>query len=239
MCLIVFAYKKHPKFPLILLANRDEFYDRPTKSAHFWEDFPEIYAGRDEVFGGTWLGITKNGRFSALTNFRQAAQNKGEISRGNLVSDFLKTNESVSEYLENVRKTSENYSGFNLLTGIFTDEFCELGYLSNRGDGEIKLLDAGIYGLSNHLLDTNWKKVERTKSGLTEIISNNFSDEDLFNLLQDKTLAEDKDLPNTGIGIERERILSPVFIETPVYGTRSSAIVLFEKDLSLKECVYR
>ncbi len=240
MCLIVFAFKKHPKFPLILLANRDEFYERPTKSAHFWEDAPQVFAGRDLVFGGTWLGITKNGRFAALTNFRQPKGKTGTISRGNLVSDFLKGNETVSEYLKKVELNSENYSGFNLLAGIFTQNYSEFGYYSNRGEGLIKNLDAGIYGLSNSLLDTPWQKVKSAKSGLSKIISSDFDKESSFKLLQDRTLAKDEDLPDTGIGLEREKILSPIFIETPIYGTRCSSVVLFKdgNNLTLNERVF-
>jgi uncharacterized protein with NRDE domain len=240
MCLIVFAYKRHQKFPLILLANRDEFYERPTQAAHFWEDAPQVFAGRDLVFGGTWLGITKNGRFAALTNFRQPTQKTGKISRGNLVSDFLKGNKTVLEYLENVKNTAENYSGFNLLAGVFTENESTFGYFSNRNDGEIKILGSGIYGLSNSLLDTPWQKVERAKSGLFEITSRDFREEDLFKLLEDRTFAKDEDLPDTGIGLEREKILSPIFIETPIYGTRCSSLVLYEngKTLTLDERVF-
>lgn len=242
MCLIVFAYQRSEKYPLILLANRDEFYDRPTRGVHFWEDAPEVFAGRDLARGGTWLGITKTGRFAALTNFRQAGGVKGTISRGNLVSRFLQEDMPVSDYLENVKERSSDYSGFNLLVGDFSEKETAFAYYSNRGDQQIRMLDAGIYGLSNHLLDTPWPKVLRAKSGLAEILENpdDPGKERCFELLQNRTLAEDPDLPDTGIGPEREKILSPIFIETPVYGTRCSSIVLLDKEhgLSLDEHVF-
>ena len=241
MCLIVFAYKLHPKHPFILLANRDEFYNRPTESVHYWADAPDIYAGKDLVGGGTWLGITRGGRFAAVTNYREVGAERGTFSRGNLVSDFLKSSASVDDYLENVKSDSTKFSGFNLLVGTFSKETSELGYFSNR-EGEIKILDAGIYGLSNHLLDTPWQKVSKAKSDLSEILASNreIQTEQFFTLLQNKTPAPEKDLPNTGVGVEYEKILSPIFIETHVYGTRCSSVVLFENTngLTLNERIF-
>lgn len=238
MCLIVFAYRQHPKYPLILLANRDEFYERPAESVHYWEDSPDIYAGRDLVGGGTWLGITHTGRFAAVTNFREVGAKRGTFSRGNLVSDFLKNSLSVTDYLESVKSDSTKFSGFNLLVGTFSETNNELGYFSNR-EGKIKIFDAGIYGLSNHLLDTPWQKVRKSKTALAEILQNNreIETENLFSLLQDKTPAPEQDLPDTGVGVELEKTLSPIFIETPVYGTRCSSLVLYEEtgELTLTE----
>lgn len=234
MCLILFAYKIHPRYKLILAANRDEFYERPTASAHFWEDVPDVLAGRDLAQGGTWLGVTKSGRFAAVTNFRNPNQLKGKLSRGALVSDFLRGNQTVSEYLQTVENESENYTGFNLLVGDFGNENDELAYFSNRSN-EIKILDAGIYGLSNALLDTTWQKVVRGKERLAKIVSGEaISTELLFSILQNRTFAEDEDLPETGVGLERERILSSCFIETPIYGTRSSTALLIGNDNSLE-----
>ena len=234
MCLIVFAFQQHPKYPLILLANRDEFYNRPTESVHYWEDAPDIYAGKDLVGGGTWLGITHAGRFAAVTNYREAGAERGTFSRGNLVSDFLKNTASITDYLESVKSDSTKFSGFNLLAGAFSEENSELGYFSNR-DREIKILDAGIYGLSNHLLDTPWQKVRKAKADLSEILTNNqeIKTEQFFTLLQDKTPAPEQDLPDTGVGLEYEKTLSPIFIETPVYGTRCSSVVLYEETAGL------
>ncbi len=241
MCLIVFAYKKHPKYPFILLANRDEFYDRPTRAAEFWDDFPQVFAGRDLQFGGTWLGITKSGRFAALTNYREVRAEQGEISRGKLVGDFLTSNISVSDYLSDVEYRSNNFSGFNLVAGEFAENSSELGYFSNRGDSGIVKFEAGIFGLSNHLLDTPWKKVSQAKNELEKLIKPQLEPDPLFEILQSRTIADDGELPETGVGIERERILSPIFIETPHYGTRCSSLVLFEekKGLSLDERVFR
>lgn len=230
MCLIVFAYNLHSKYPFLLLANRDEFYNRPTESVHYWTDAPEIYAGRDLVGDGTWLGITRGGRFAAVTNYREVGAKRGTFSRGNLVSDFLKSGASVTDYLENVKSDSTKFSGFNLLVGTFSEETSELGYFSNR-EGKIKILDAGIYGLSNHLLDTPWQKVSKAKSDLSAILASNrvIQTEHFFTLLQDKTPAREQDLPDTGVGVEYEKILSPIFIETPVYGTRCSSVVLYDE----------
>jgi len=237
MCVIFFAFKQHPEYPLILLANRDEFYERPTAAAEFWQDFPDIFAGRDLVHGGTWLGITKRGRFAAVTNYRDPNALRGKFSRGDLVGDFLKTNESVEDYLTKIQKDAAQYSGFNLLVGEFSSQMQTLGYYSNRKD-TVKILAPGIYGLSNHLLDTPWRKVSKGKAALTRFLQNGELEKDrFFELLSDKTLADDADLPDTGIGFEREKLLSAIFIETPIYGTRSSSVVLVDKnyEISLDE----
>jgi uncharacterized protein with NRDE domain len=225
MCSIFFAYNAHPRYQLILAANRDEFYERPTARAAFWQDAPEILAGRDLVYQGTWLGVTRNGRFSAVTNYRDASAPTGNLSRGNLVGDFLRGTETPENYLRKIQENAGNYSGFNLLVGEFG---AETGYFSNRGD-RIKMLESGIYGLSNHLLDTPWQKVTRGKAALKNLIEKeDFAAESLFEILIDTTEAADADLPDTGIGQARERLLSSIFIETPIYGTRSSTVLLIE-----------
>lgn len=234
MCLILFAYKIHPKYKFILAANRDEFYERPTASAGFWDDAPYILAGRDLALGGTWLGVTKNGRFAAVTNYRNPAQSKGKLSRGNLVSDFLRGNDGVWDFLQAVESNANDFTGFNLLVGDFGKVNPEFAYFSNRRKG-IKILDAGVYGLSNAFLDTPWQKVLKGKAGLAKIIAEKgeMSLDSLFNLLQDRSFAKDKDLPETGIGLDRERLLSSMFIETPIYGTRSSCVLLIGNDNSI------
>jgi uncharacterized protein with NRDE domain len=233
MCLILFAYKTHPRHKLILAANRDEFYDRPTAGAQFWVDDPNIFGGRDLVQGGTWLGVTRTGRLAAVTNFRDPGQPKGNLSRGALVSDFLRGDQSVTSYLENVKKNADDYTGFNLLVGDFGRGKDELAYFSNRGQ-EIKILGAGIYGLSNALLDSDWPKVISGKRSLARIVAENeeISPDEVFKILQDRAFALDQELPETGVGLERERILSPCFIETPIYGTRSTSVVLVGHDNS-------
>ena len=240
MCVIFLAYRQSPAYPLILLANRDEFYERPTAKAAYWKDFPHILGGRDLIGGGTWLGVTKNGRFAAVTNYRDPLQNKGTISRGNLVADFLKTRIQTEKYLKKVKTNAEKYTGFNLLTGEINNQREKLFYYSNR-ENKIRKLEKGIYGLSNNLLDVSWPKVNRGKEELAEIIEKKeFEKENFFKILNDKNLAEDENLPATGIGYEREKLLSAIFIETPVYGTRCSSVLTFDKDLKIdfEERVY-
>ncbi len=240
MCVIYFSYNVHPDHPLVLIANRDEFYDRPTVAAAYWEDHPEIFAGRDLVGGGTWLGITRSGRVAAVTNYREPGVAKGTISRGDLVAGFLKTDTSPENYLAQIDERKFDYSGFNLLVGEFTPERRELLYFSNRGDG-IKKLMPGVYALSNHLLDTAWPKVRDGKRRFRDLTSSPWLEIDpLFDLLADESLAADAELPDTGIGYEREKALSAIFIKTPIYGTRSSTVVTFNNDLEgrLEERVF-
>ncbi len=233
MCIILFAYKVDPARPLILLANRDEYYGRPTARAAFWEDHPEVFAGRDLVRGGTWLGITNGGRFAAVTNFRQPSAPKGDISRGELVREFLTGDDLPTDFLAGLNTRSGRFSGFNLLVGEFSDRSVEIGYYSNR-EGDPRILEPGIYGLSNHLLDTPWPKVSVGKSRLAALIESGAGNADnYFELLGDKETAADELLPDTGIGYEKEKLLSAIFIETPVYGTRSSSVVVAESDLTL------
>ena len=227
MCIVYFAYNVRPDYPLILLANRDEFYARPSTPAHRWEDQPDIFAGRDLVSGGTWLGITRSGRIAAVTNYREPGAPKGEVSRGNLVADFLKADAEPHEYLVDVQKRMHAYSGFNLLVGNFGGDQREMSYLSNRSDG-VQKLEAGIYGLSNHLLDTPWPKVRSGTERFSQFVHlPDLEKEAFFDLLADESLAEDADLPDTGVGYEIEKALSAIFIKTPVYGTRCSTVVTF------------
>jgi uncharacterized protein with NRDE domain len=227
MCIILFAINQHPKYKFILAANRDEFYERPTAQADFWAENPNVLAGKDLVHGGTWLGVTKNGRFATVTNFRNPNQPKGKLSRGNLVKDFLFSENSPQGYLQQIQTDRDNYTGFNLLVGDFSGEV-DIQYYSNISD-EIIALNSGIYGLSNHLLDTNWHKVANGKSAFAEALED-VSSNRLFEVLAIKTLANDEVLPDTGVGIERERILSPIFIKTPIYGTRCSTVLLVGND---------
>ncbi|HEY8561453.1 MAG TPA: NRDE family protein [Pyrinomonadaceae bacterium] len=241
MCVIFFAYRQLREYPLILLANRDEFYARPTARAHAWEDSPNVFAGRDLVRGGTWLGISNPGRFAAVTNYRDPAAPAGEFSRGELAADFLKRDVSVKEYLTEIQMRAGDFSGFNLLVGEIARRGDAVGYYSNR-EGQIKLLAPGVYGLSNHLLDTPWRKVERGKERLAKLLESGVFERDgFFEILRDDTLAADAELPETGIGREREKLLSPIFIETPVYGTRSSSLVAIDEnyEITLEERNYR
>jgi uncharacterized protein with NRDE domain len=231
MCVIFIAYRSHAKYPLVALANRDEFYDRPTIAAARWDDEPAIFAGRDLVAGGTWLGVADGGRFAAVTNYRDPKGQTGDRSRGNLVSEFLPSHENAPDYIDTVSANADQYSGFNLIVGNFDERENELWYFSNRG-GEPQKLRPGLYGLSNHLLNTSWPKVTRGLQAFSELITSEEIDTDVcFDLLSDETIAIDEDLPDTGVGLERERILSPIFVRTPIYGTRSSSVVTLDNEL--------
>lgn len=239
MCVIYIAFDQQPDQPLILLANRDEFYKRPSTAASYWEDFPNIYGGRDLQGGGTWLGVTKSGRFSAVTNYRDPNAPLGTRSRGNLVADFLKSEQPAGEYLADVEIRGNEYSGFNLLAGEIGGRR-ELFYYSNRAEG-IRELSAGIYSLSNHLLDTPWPKVVRGKLLFADLLkSGEPSNNSLFDILSDESLAADEDLPSTGIPYEAEKAISAIFIKTPDYGTRCSTVLRFDRNLewSFEERVF-
>ncbi|NJN46167.1 MAG: NRDE family protein [Candidatus Competibacteraceae bacterium] len=235
MCLILFAYQTHPRYRLLLAANRDEFYARPTVPAAFWHEAPEVLAGRDLQGGGTWLGVTRQGRFAAITNYRNPSDFRSDApSRGELISQFLRGKESPQAYLDVVARHGQDYNGFNVLVGDST----ALWYYSNQS-GSPRRLEPGIHGLSNHLLNTSWPKVEWGRRKLGELLA---ADEepttvDLFELLANRTRAADSDLPNTGVSLEWERKLSSFFIESPGYGTRSSTLVRITSagELSLTE----
>jgi len=217
----------HPDYPLVLAANRDEYYDRPTSPLGYWDDTPDILAGRDLKNRGTWLGLTRTGRIAAITNFReQALGNKNAPSRGLLVSNFSVGKESPKRYLEHVKTIGHKYNGFNLIVGDGDGFF----YYSNR-QNSIRQISSGLYGLSNRLLDTPWPKVKRGKAAFEALISSHakINSEDIFSILEDKTCPPDDQLPNTGFDLEWERILSPIFITSALYGTRSSSIILMER----------
>ncbi len=228
MCLILLACDVHPEYRLILAANRDEFHDRPTRPMAFWEDHPDILAGRDLKGGGTWLGITRSGRFAAITNYREPGGPKPDApSRGHLVSDFLSGNSPSQAYLEAVSAVGQTYSGFNLIVGDASGLF----YHSNRRPG-IHRLEPGWYGLSNHLLNTPWPKVEKGIALLKKAIldADSVNMDPIFQLLKNREVPPDDRLPDTGVGMEWERILSPMYIQSPGYGTRSSSVILIDRN---------
>ncbi|MCA1793288.1 MAG: NRDE family protein [Desulfobacteraceae bacterium] len=231
MCLIVFAYNIHPAYPLVIGANRDEFFERPTSPLSWWKDHPHVLAGRDLQAGGTWMGITNTGRFAAITNFRDPSRVKPKApSRGALVGNFLYSDTPAQTYLEQVRQSAEAYNGFNLIvkdgSGLF--------YYGNYQD-RIQRLCAGVYGLSNHLLDTDWPKVKKARKGLTFLMEQDpVNEEAVFTLLADRQPAPDHLLPDTGIGLAWERLLSSVFIHSKTYGTRSSSVILIEKNKQIR-----
>jgi len=226
MCLILFSYRHQPDYPLILAANRDEFHARPTAPLDFWADDPAILAGRDLKGGGTWMGVSRSGRFAALTNYRDPASLRPDAaSRGRLAADFLKGGAPARRYLERLQRTASGFNGFNLLVM----DAAGLYHYSNRGDG-VSPVRPGVHGLGNALLDTPWPKVERGKAALEKALSGGEPDpESLLNLLEDQTRAPDPQLPDTGVGLDRERMLSPMFIVSDGYGTRTSSVVIMDR----------
>ena len=237
MCLILFAYKIHPTYKLVVAANRDEFLKRPTSPAHYWSDHPHILAGRDLEKMGTWMGVTTKGRFSALTNYRDPLEETdGKRSRGDLVARALNDKGSINEYMHTLINDHDSFPGYNLLVG----DRNELFYYSNRGKN-LEKVKPGIHGVSNHLLNTEWPKVTKGKVGMSSIISYNDENmvEELFNLLQNADISPDHHLPNTGVPLEWERMLSPMFIKSKDYGTRSSTVLLMtDKDIQYVERTY-
>lgn len=226
MCLIFLSVNNHHRYKLIVAGNRDEFYQRKTAPAHFWEDHPDILAGRDLEAGGTWMGISRQGRISVVTNYRDLKNLKPvATSRGHLVSDFLLNGSKPDEYLQEVSSKGNKYNGFNLIVGNQD----ELHYYSNYKKGPEKI-SAGLHGLSNHLLNTPWPKVERGKQKVNSLLKDHDVDPTkLFEVLFNEQRAEDSQLPDTGIGLDRERALSSMFIKSPGYGSRCSTVILIDR----------
>ncbi|MEP5613001.1 MAG: NRDE family protein [Cyclobacteriaceae bacterium] len=225
MCLIVFAYNTHPEYKLILAANRDEFYDRPTTTADWWEDHSNVLAGRDLKAKGTWMGVDKKGRFAAVTNYRDISNIREDVkSRGDLPVDFLLNGHSSTAYSEQVLNNADEYNGFNLLV---LDE--EMTHLSNY-ENKVNRLDSGIHGLSNALLDTSWPKVDRAKEHFRGKIANDFELDDLIRIMQDEEVASDDALPETGLPLDMERAVSAMCIRTPNYGTCCSTAITIDYD---------
>jgi uncharacterized protein with NRDE domain len=226
MCLIFFSLRNHPTYKLVVAANRDEFYSRRTAAAAYWPDHPDVLGGRDLEAGGTWMGISRSGRISLITNYRDPKNiDPHAPSRGQLVSDFLIGKESPKDYLVRISQDGKRYNGFNLIVGNADD----LWYYSNYRDG-VSDISPGLHGLSNHLLETPWPKVVRGKKKMDDLLRLPVIHPDqLFDLLFDDGIASDENLPDTGIGLERERALSSMFIKTPGYGTRCSTIILIDK----------
>lgn len=237
MCLITFAYETHSKYRLIVVANRDEFYERPTRTAQWWETEPELLAGKDLKGNGTWLGIHKSGRFAALTNYRDGfSEKKNAPSRGDLVKDFLLESTSTAKYLNQIATLADDYNGYNLIAF----DGGKLGYFSNQIE-QPKILEKGIYGLSNSTLDVPWPKVKKATAGLTNLIEQDaFSVDAAFGMMQNKAIAADENLPSTNIPLHWERQLSAMCIETPDYGTRCSTVFLldYEGNFSFEERSY-
>jgi len=218
MCLIVIGWRVHPAYPLVVAANRDEFYVRPTADATRWPEAPQVIGGLDLEAGGTWLGITETGRFAAVTNVRESNMTKGARSRGALTRDFLRCDLPAGDYARQI--DGKRYSGFNLLLADGESLF----YCSNR-DGKPRALPPGIYGLSNHLLDSPWPKLVQARQRFTEALQHLPEEAAFFALLADQAIVADDNLPQTGVPLEWERLLSAVFVQSENYGTRASTLV--------------
>jgi uncharacterized protein with NRDE domain len=231
MCLILLSLNDHPEYKLIIAANRDEFYNRKTLSARFWVDHPQILGGRDLQAGGTWMAMNRNGRISMVTNYRDPLHiDPSAPSRGHLVSNFVVSDDRPLSYLDNLVSKGNAYNGFNLIVGNPN----ELYYYSNHSDHVIPITP-GIHGLSNHLLDTPWPKVrhglEKMKSAMRSTV---VKAEELLALMYDDRVAPDPELPDTGVGIERERALSSMFIKSAGYGSRCTTVVLVDRSNSVQ-----
>jgi len=233
MCLIACAWKAHPRYRLVVAANRDEHHSRPTAPAAFWEDAPQLFAGRDLKDRGTWMGVTvgktNGGRFAALTNYRDPTEFKaGAPTRGRLVSNFLLEHSRPADYAESLGAIQYMYNGFNLLVA----DSDSLWYVGNRA-GVPREVVPGVHGLSNALLDTPWPKavgLEGALAGALESVSSGTALTDaLFAALAERVPAPDTQLPDTGVGLARERELSPRMIVAPLYGTRSATVLLVDQ----------
>lgn len=219
MCLILLAWQIHPNFPLVVAANRDEFYLRRTASADFWPEHPQVLAGRDLEAGGTWLGLTRQGRFAALTNYRDPSRYRSDApSRGRLVADFLCGHDAIDAYLDSLQPS--DYNGFNLLLGD-TQQLVVFNNITQ----ERHTLAPGIYGLSNATLDTPWPKVGAGKTALEKALETLPDETSLWHLLHDDQIHPDNALPATGVSLVWERLLSAAFIRSPDYGTRCSTLI--------------
>jgi uncharacterized protein with NRDE domain len=226
MCLITFAHRVHDGYPLLVAANRDEYYRRPTAGLHFWEDAPQLLAGRDLEAGGTWMGITRQGRFAALTNHRNPPSTpETPRSRGMLTLDFLAGDIDPEAYLEKIAGSAGEYAGFNLVVG----DHRQLYYFSNI-EARVRKLTPGIYSLSNGLLDSDWPKQRAAASRLAELIPASVDHRRLANTIADTVPAADEELPSTGLDPALERALSAQFITLPEYGTRATTTLSVRRD---------
>lgn len=222
MCLILIGIKAHPEYKLIMLANRDEFFKRNATGAHFNSEAPTLLAGIDLEAGGMWNGITKTGLLAAVTNYRQFPLHTDKISRGFLVKDFLTEKFTIDNAIQILDQSASQYNGYNLLYGTVDN----LKYYSNRANFLLSLT-GGIYGLSNHLIDTPWPKVQLAKELFMSVLDNEtLKTELLFEIMKNKRQFPLSELPETGIGNEMEVKLSSIFIEMPEYGTRATTLIM-------------
>lgn len=241
MCTYLFAYKNHPKYNFIFLGNRDEYNNRPSLRTNFWASHPNVLAGIDLEKGGTWAGITKEGRMAFVTNYRDFSMPRNSIlSRGYLPREFLISSISPLKYLQDIQLHQTVYDPFNLIVGTQN----ELYYYSNI-ENQIRLIQPGIYGLSNALLDTPWFKVKKAKDRFSRLLNTNFSVNQLFDILDYTEVSPDEELPHTGLSLDKEKALSSIYIDTPTYGTQYKIVIListsgevrfYEKAVSGKGC---
>ncbi len=231
MCLILFAYRQHQRYPLIVIANRDEYYARPTRDAHWWDE-TGILAGRDLEAGGTWFGVNRRGDFAAVTNVREpGSMRPGKKSRGELPSGFLTCSRTPAEYLAQLAPHDRDYSGFNLLAGNASG----LWFYSNRDHG-VRSIKPGVYGVSNGTFDEPWPKLSSGKTELAALIKGDFDNGDLLEILTDHQVAQDHELPETGVSLDIERLLSSRFIRSPGYGTRACTVLTIGTDKQVSFC---
>lgn len=225
MCLLTFAYDTHPAYSLVFAGNRDEFYERPAHAATFWDDAPHVLAGRDLEAGGTWVGVTRNGHWGVVTNIRSPEGDRSAArSRGDLVAEYLKQEPPPESYLQTIAATADQYNGFNLILGTPSSLF----YLSSR-EGAVESIAPGVHGLSNARLNTPWPKVETAKRDLRDVLETSVAPDALLDLLGQRDPFPTEKLPETGVGPETERLLSPLFIESETYGTRASTVLLIDR----------
>jgi uncharacterized protein with NRDE domain len=223
MCLILFALQQHADYPLIVIANRDEYYARPTRDAHWWDD-ADTFAGRDLEANGTWLGVNRQGHFAAVTNVREPGGMKaGKISRGELTRNYLSTTQTAEEYLQQLAPHDQDYAGFNLMLA----DQRGLWFYSNRDHG-IKRIQPGIYGISNGGFDEPWPKLSSGKLELAALLAGTIDEAELMAILTDHETAQDHELPTTGVPLDIERLLSSRFIRSPGYGTRACSVVTID-----------
>lgn len=236
MCIVTFNHHQHPKYKLIIASNRDEFYMRPTEQAHFWEDYPDLLAGRDLKQMGTWLGITKTGRIAMLTNFRDVTSEQSDRkSRGSIVKHFLTSNEDPIDLFEQLKQNKSDYNGFNFIAGTID----QLHHYGNN-ENSITTFNSGTHSVSNGPLNVTWPKTKKAKTMLKNYVEQDeeIYIEDLFTQLNNRELAPDNELPSTGIDFQLERNVSSIFIDRePNYGTRASTIILvtYENEITFIE----
>lgn len=221
MCLIALAWRARADLPLVVAANRDEWRDRPAEPARWWTDHPGLLAGRDLKAGGTWMGITRSGRFAAVTNFRDPSDKRSTArSRGGLVTEFLLGGEAPGKFLGSLAARVHEYNGFNLIVGDGEG----LYYYGSR-EGDVRAIEPGVHALSNHLLDEPWPKVTRARVAMRQAIADRDPALRLFEALSDTEGAPDEELPETGVGLELERRLAAPLITGVTYGTRASTVL--------------